>query len=233
MNGIANATGEASMDRAQITNWLRRRAPGLAAEIAVNFALPVVIFDALQGRLGEVNALLVSSIPPLVWGIGGFIRQRRVDALSVLAMTGIALSLLAFFGGGSVQMLALREKMVTVLIGLVFLGSAAIGKPLIYPLARATMARESDQALAEFDAKRGSATVHHTVMVMTLVWGFGLLADAAVSVVLVYSLPMSAYIIVGPIIGYGSIGGLTLWTVLYRRYRTRYAVALRARETKP
>jgi hypothetical protein len=33
--------------------------------------------------------------------------------------------------------------------------------------------------------------------------------------------------VIGPIVGYVTIGGLTGWTVLYRRYRTRRATALR------
>ena len=204
-----------------MNDWLRHRAPALELDLAVNFALPVVVYDLLQGRWGEVNALLASAVPPLVWAVGGFVRSRRVDALSVMAMAGIALSLIAFAGGGSVRFLELREKMVTLLFGLAFLGSAAIGRPLIWPLARATMARESGEALAQFEADRDHPMLRRTIMVMTLAWGFGLVADVAVSVGLIYALPVGTYLIVGPLLGYATIGGLTVWTVWYRRHRTR------------
>jgi len=204
-----------------MNDWLRHRAPALALDLAVNFALPVVVYDLLQGRWGEVNALLASAVPPLVWAVGGFVRSRRVDALSVMAMAGIALSLIAFAGGGSARFLELREKMVTLLFGLAFLGSAAIGRPLIWPLARATMARESGEALAHFEAHRDHPMLRRTIMVMTLAWGFGLVADVAVSVGLIYALPVATYLIVGPLLGYATIGGLTVWTVWYRRHRTR------------
>jgi hypothetical protein len=164
-----------------------------------------------------------------LWSVGGFIRNRQVDALSMLALIGIALSIVAFFGGGSARFLELREKLVTLAIGLAFLGSAVIGKPLIYPLARATMARQSKESAAAFDAKRNEATVRYTVMVMTWVWGIGLLADFALSVLLIYTLSIEQYLIVGSIIGYATIGGLSLWTILYRRHRERVADALRAR----
>ena len=221
------------MDRNKLLRWLRTNGPGLLLDVAVNFALPVILYDRLEGRLGEVPALLASSLPPLLWAIGGFVRHRRVDALSIIAMAGIALSVLAFFGGGSAQFLQLREKMVTLLIGLAFLGSAAIGKPLIYPLARATMARESAEALANFEARRDDAMVRHTVMVMTLVWGFGLLIDFAASVALIYMMSVHDYLIVGPILGYGTMGGLALWTIAYRRHRTRHAAAIREQAAKP
>lgn len=219
---------EKPMDRMRMFEWLRRRGPGLIIDLAVNVVAPVLLYDALSDPLGEVRALLASSAPPLLWGIGSFVRSRRVDALSVLAMIGIALSLLAFVGGGSAQMLQMREKMVTLLIGSAFLISAAIGKPLIYPLARATVARESAQALADFEAKRDDRLLRHTVMVMTLAWGVGLLVDVAVSVTLIYSITVEEYLIVGPIIGYGTIGSLTLWTMLYRRHRARFAAHARA-----
>lgn len=216
------------MNRTRLIEWARHRGPAFALDCAVNIAAPLAIYHQTQGRWGELNALLASSVPPLLWGIGSFLRSRRVDALSVLAVVGIVLSTLAYFGGGSAQMLQLREKLVTLAIGLAFLGSAAIGKPLIYPLARATMARQSDNALAEFDAKGNDALVRHTVMVMTLVWGIGLLLDFAVSVALIYALSVEQYLVVGPIIGYVAIGGMMLWTILYRRYRTRHADAIRA-----
>lgn len=220
--------GQSTMNTTRPLDWIRRQGPAFALDCAINIAAPLAIYHHTQGRWGELNALLASSIPPLLWGIGSFLRTRRIDALSVLAVVGIGLSTVAFIGGGSTQMLQLREKLVTLIIGLAFLGSAAIGKPLIYPLARATMARQSQRALADFDAKGNDALVRHTVMVMTLVWGIGLLLDFALSAAMIYMLSIEQYLVVGPIIGYAMIGGLMLWTILYRRYRTRYADAIRA-----
>jgi hypothetical protein len=205
----------------KITGWLRANGPRLALEVAVNVALPTAIYSYARASWGDAMALLASSAPPLLWGIGTFAKERRVDALSILALVGITLSLLAFAGGGSVRLLELKEKLVTLLFAFAFLASAAIGKPLIYPLARATMARKSKEDGERFVARQHEASVRHTVMVMTLVWGFGLLADGLLSILLVFTLPIPAYLIAGPILGYGTIGGLTLWTVLYRRYRER------------
>jgi len=58
--------------------------------------------------------------------------------------------------------------------------------------------------------------------VMTLVWGLGLLANVAVSVALVFALTIRTYLIVGPIVGYATMGALTLWTFFYgQRARRR------------
>ncbi|MEJ2625556.1 MAG: hypothetical protein P8Z80_13740, partial [Pseudolabrys sp.] len=95
--------------------------------------------------------------------------------------------------------------------------SAAIGKPLIWPLARATVGRQSPDALTQFDARRDDAGLRRAVMTMTLVWGTGLVGEFAVAVALVFLLPIADYLIVAPLVGYGTIGGLALWTALYRR----------------
>ncbi len=207
--------------------WLRRNWLRVSLDLAVNFVAPVLIFDWAQPLYGETRALLASTVPPLLWGVGSFAKERKVDALSVIALAGIALSLLMFVGGGSPQLIALKEKLVTLLFAFAFLGSAMIGKPLIYPLARATMARQSKEAADSFDLRRDEAPVRHTVTVMTWVWGLGLLADGLVSILLVYSAPMRLYLIVGPILGYITVGGLAGWTFLYRRYRTRKVAAER------
>jgi len=206
--------------------WLRRNGSTVAIEAAVNLVTPALIYALLSDRLGEVPALLVSSVPPLLWSLVGLARHRRIDALSVIVLVGMALSLVALAGGGSVRFLQLREKMVTALIGLTFVVSALIGRPLIGPLARATVARESADALARFDAHRHTGPLRRMVMVMTWVWGLGLLADFAVSVVLIYTLSVAQYLIAGPIVGYGTMGGLAAWTVFYRRRHARNSSAV-------
>ena len=99
----------------------------IGLELLVNFIGPFAIYSLLDPKYGDVKALMASSAPPIAWSLVEFIRRRRVDALSILVLAGIALSLLAFLGGGGVKFLQLREKLVTAAIGLVFLGSAAIG----------------------------------------------------------------------------------------------------------
>jgi hypothetical protein len=187
-----------------------------------------VIYSYAEAPLGEVRALLASSAPPILWSLVEFARHRRIDALSLLVLCGIALSLLAMIGGGGVKFLQLREKLVTGVIGLAFVGSALIGKPLVYELARATMRRKSEGEAEEFEALQVYAGFRRTMMVMTWVWGLGLLADVAVSVVLVFALSIREYLIVNPIIAYGTMGALSLWSFLYGQRAKRRGEARRA-----
>jgi hypothetical protein len=213
-----------------VRTLIRTKGPGLALEIGVNFVLPYLIYSYAAPHVGDVKALLASSLPPILWSAVEFARHRRLDAVSLLALAGIVLSLLAFFGGGGAKMLQLREKLVTGLIGLVFLLSAAIGKPLIYELARAGSLRrgataEADRMLALKDDKM----FRRSMTLMTVVWGLGLMLDVAVAVVMVFALTIKQYLIAGSIEGYVFTGALALWTFWYARRAKLRGEAFRAR----
>jgi hypothetical protein len=207
---------------------VRRNAAGVGVEVLVNFLAPLAVYDLAKPRYGEVGGLIASSAPPIVWALAEFLRRRRVDALSILVLTGIALSLLAFLGGGGPKFLQMREKLVTGAIGVVFLVSAAIRRPLIYHLARATMLRRQSSEVAELEALRRNPFFQRTMTVMTLVWGFGLVAECALSSALVFAVSVRQFLIVGPLVGYSFLGLLMLWTFLYARRQRRLGAERRA-----
>jgi hypothetical protein len=149
-----------------------------------------------------------------------------VDAISILALTGIALSLVAFIGTGGAKFLQLRETLVGGLVGLVFLGSVLIKRPLIYYLARASMLRRDAAGAEELQGLRGNVYFERTMATMTLVWGLGLIAHTSVNVALVFALSIQTYLAVAPIGGYTFAGIMIAWNVWYVR-RARAAGAAR------
>jgi hypothetical protein len=205
----------------RVADWIRRRGGVIAIEVAVNFVAPVLLYDRLAPAHGDVVALLASSAPPAAWSLIEFARTRRVDAISLMVLAGIVLSLLALVGGGSARFLQLRENLVTALVGLAFLGSAAIGRPIIYQFVRAGASRKSPEMAAAFAAKRDLPRFRRVMTIMTLVWGFGLLASTALACALVYTLSIHDYLIFGPFVGYGSMGLLGAWTFWYARRAQR------------
>ncbi|MGH6972432.1 MAG: VC0807 family protein, partial [Caulobacteraceae bacterium] len=199
--------------------WARRSGPGAALEIRVNVAAPFAIYSLARAPLGDAGALMAASAPPILWSVVEFARRRRIDALSLLVLAGIALSLLAFIGGGGVRFLQLREQLVGAVIGLVFLVSAAIGKPLVFQLAKARAKRRAASDVETFEAIREAPLFRRTMTTMTLVWGFGLLASAAVCGALVFALTIREYLLVSPIVGYGAVGALSAWSFWFARRR--------------
>jgi hypothetical protein len=216
----------------QVAAWLRKNGAGVGLEIAVNAVAPFVIYQLADARLGDVGALLASSVPPIGWSVIEFARRRRVDALSLLVVAGIVFSLLAMLGGGGAKFLQLRENLVTGAIGLIFLGSILVRRPLIFYLARAGMSRRADAAgIAEFDQIKDAPRFRRTMAVMTLVWGAGLIARTAAASAMVFTLPIPTYLALHPVLGYASMGALAGWTFWYARRAQRLGRAEReARE---
>lgn len=207
---------------------LRKTSLSVGIEILANFILPYLVYIQTEDSIGQVHALMAASIPPILWSVIEFARKRRIDAISMFVIAGIALSLLAFLGGGSVRFLQLRENLVTGLIGCVFLGSAMVGRPLIYQLARDGMRRKSASESERFERLRENRRFRRTMTVMTLVWGFGLLVQTAGACVLVFSMPIRDYLIVSPALSYGAMACLALWTFWYGRQQKRRGEAARA-----
>jgi hypothetical protein len=210
--------------------WTLTNAPKAALEIGVNFALPYLIYSLAHDRLGDVGALMASSAPPLAWGVAEFVRRRRIDALSLLALTGIVLSIVAFIGGGGVRFLQLRERLVTAMIGMVFLGSAVIGKPLIYQLAKARLRRGGAAAqLGVLKSLEDGPQFRRVMMTATVAWGVALVGESAACCVMVFTLSIKTYMIASSILGYSALGGMTAWTFWYMRRRiTQLAIAAMA-----
>ncbi|MFP3566591.1 VC0807 family protein [Paraburkholderia sp. SIMBA_030] len=192
--------------------------PGFVLELAVNFLLPWLAYRFALPHLGETGALIASAVPPIVWSLIELARFRRVDALSVMVVTGIVLSIAAMALGGSPRMLLLRESLVSGAVGVVFLLSLPMRRPLIFYLARVTVAREMEGGAARFEALwRERPALATSLRLMTLVWGVGLTGETALRAWMALTWPIERFLLVSPFIGYGIYGGLTLWTLWYRK----------------
>jgi len=192
--------------------------PGFVLELAVNFLLPWLAYRLALPHLGETGALIASAVPPIVWSLIELVSFRRVDALSVVVVAGIVLSVAAMALGGSPRMLLLRESLVSGAVGVVFLLSLPMRRPLIFYLARATVAREMEGGAARFETLWSERPALVSAMrFMTLVWGVGLTGETALRAWMALTWPIERFLVVSPFIGYGIYGALTLWTLWYRK----------------
>ncbi|MEK6421240.1 MAG: VC0807 family protein [Burkholderia gladioli] len=188
------------------------------AELAVNFVLPWVVYRLALPVWGDSGALYASAVPPLAWGIVEFARTRRVDALSAIALLGIALSIALMAMGGSPRLLLVRESFVSGTIGVVFLVSLAFRRPITYYLTRATMAREGEHGVPRFEALwEQSASVRTALRLITLAWGLGLTIECALRSWCAWVWPIERTLVVTPILSYVTFGGLMAWTFWYRK----------------
>lgn len=167
------------------------------APLLVDLVLPVALYYLLRlAGLDPLLALILGGVPTMAFLIGQWIHRRKLDAFGafvlVLVVACIGVSLLT----GSPRFLLAKGGAFTGVIGLGFLATLLMSRPLPFTLARAMLRRspagtalhtESWDELWERDA-----WFRRVWRVDTVLWAAGLLGDAAVRVIMAYSLPVDA-----------------------------------------
>lgn len=196
---------------------MKRISLHLVLELGANILAPWAVYSMLAPQYGDTMGLIGSALPPLLWSLFELVRSRRLDAVSLLVLAGILLTVVATVLGGSPKLLQIRENAVTGLVGVVFLASLPFRQPLLVHLARATFARQGPEAAVRLESfvetERGMLFFRH----LTLFWGVGLILQTVVMVWLVFLWPIATYLLLSPFIGYGLMGLLFAGTVWYRR----------------
>ena len=187
----------------------------LLPELAVNFLAPWAVYELVNGHWGEVKALIASTFPPLLWSAYELIKTRRLDAISLIVVASILFTLAATALGGSPRLIQMRDALVSGAVGLLFLGSLLFKRPVIFYLARATMARNTAQGAKDFDQVWERPGVPKLLRTLTAVWGCGLVGQTTVMCWLAYSWPIGRYLLFGPAVGYGIFGLLMLGSLWY------------------
>ncbi|QRP43970.1 VC0807 family protein [Amycolatopsis sp. FDAARGOS 1241] len=186
---------------------LRRLVPSLVGNVVV----PLVVYLLLKPAVGsEVVALAISAAIPLLVTVGGFAVRRRVDPIGVVAVAGFVVMLIVLaLTGGSELVLKLQEAVFTGPVGLVLLGSALIGKPVLLLAHR-------------FTGREAAPGQRKGITVMTALIGGLLTVHAGVLLVLAISLPTTTFVTVGRPVGWAVIA-VGLLAVFGYRNRLRAA----------
>ncbi|MBV8098435.1 MAG: hypothetical protein JOZ31_04690 [Verrucomicrobia bacterium] len=196
-------------------------------DFLVNLGGPFLVYQLAAGHMSETAALVLSSAPPILWSVGQLIWSRKLDALSLLVIAGIELSLVATLLGGSPRLLLVRESFITGIFGLVFLGSLLCPKPLVFYLAKSTVANPG-MSEEEFTSGWSIPGFRSTFYLMTTVWGVGLLVEATLKIILAFTVPIGQFLLVSPIISYGIYFGLLGWSIWYGNQRRKLGQRLAA-----
>lgn len=186
--------------------------------VCINLLLPWLAFRLAAPHWGHAGGLLASAAPLVAWMIWDLMRHRHFDALSAIVLIGIMLSLAAlpFTTGPNAK--AMEQPMVSGMIGLAFLVSLALPRPLVFYLARSTMARESLDSAQTFEQDwRQRPYLNATIRTMTLVWGISLTAENALRIAILWHAETDPRAILASLmLRYGVYGGLMIWTIWRR-----------------
>ena len=104
----------------------------ITLDIIISGVLPYIIYRFSVSQIGEWQALILASVPPLLKSARELILRRRVDTIGALALAGILVSLIGLSLGGSARVVLLRGSVFTALFGVIYLGSLLFARPLIF-----------------------------------------------------------------------------------------------------
>lgn len=183
---------------------------------------PLVTYSMVRsaGR-GTVPALLLSGIFPALGVLLGFARHRRVDAVGVLVLAGVAVGTILGLVSGDERLILAEGSVPTAIFGLACLGSLWASRPLIFRFALEFIGADTPRG-RDFAARWQYAGFRRAFRRLTLVWGAAYLAEAAARIMIIEMAPAGAALAVSKIMPYVVAALLIGWTNVYgRRARRR------------
>jgi tryptophan-rich sensory protein len=199
------------------------------AKIAIfDIAGPLVAYQILHSEgLSSVSALVLSGVLPGVAVLSGLIRHRRLDAVGLLVLAGIAVGTVLGLVSGNARLVLIEGSVPTAVFGLMCLGSLRSRRPLIFRFALEFMGPDTPRG-RDFDALWQYPEFRHVFRLFTVVWGVTYLAEAAARVVIVETTSTGTALAVSKVMPYAVAGLLTAWMFLYGRRARRQGERLAA-----
>ena len=206
----------------------RNRFLNLAMIAIFDIAGPLVAYSLLRSAgQSAVTALVLSGALPALGVIAGLIRHRRVDAIGVLVLVGIAVGTVVGLLSGDPRLVLVEGSVPTAVFGLLCLGSLWASRPLIYRFAIEFIGPDTPKG-REFESLWQYYGFRHTFRLFTVVWGVTYLAEAAARVVIVETTSTGTALTVSKVMPYVVAAALFAWMFAYGRHARREGERLAA-----
>lgn len=212
--GAAPAHASAPATRDEPTSGEMMRAT--VVTLFLDAGLSVLAYVAFRvAGASPFSALVAGAVVALARAGWVLARRRQVDPFALfmvgIYVVGLALSFLS----GSPRFLLVKESFGTAVAGLAFVLTCLRGKPLAYH-ASARVAAPTPEERAEWEVLwTTEPTFRHRFVVMSLVIGGALLAEAAVRIPFVFVLPIDVMAVVSPVLSPVVLTLVCVWAVHY------------------
>jgi len=213
--------------------------------LGLNLAAPIALYYGLRAvGIGIYPALIVGAVPPALSALVQIIRRDRVDSLGLFMMTMMLLSAGTSLLTGSPRFLLARDGWLTGVCGLWMLFSARSRRPFTFLFARPLLEGRKvfDPATRRWAAPTGeswdavwerSPRFRRIWRAVTVVWGAAMLADAAIRVIMAYTLPIDIVPALGGALWPVTFVGLQVITNIYFWRAGFWRVLLGERDPAP
>ncbi|MGW5684849.1 VC0807 family protein [Nonomuraea sp. NPDC003754] len=202
----------------------------LVPSILFGVVLPFVTYGMLTDRgFAPVTALLLASL----WPVGDLVLylavKRRVDEFGLMMLVLLLLGALSAVAYNTTELFFVKDSAITGLLGLTFLGSLALRRPIMFYLGRKFGTDGTPEGLAAWNGLWQYPGFRRTQYLMTTVWGVSFLLEAIVRIPLTYVLPTATMLLVNNVLPIAVVAALVTWTIfMAKRGRARSAAATAA-----
>ena len=160
--------------------------------------IPVVLFVGLLELTGSTWALLTA----LAWSLAsiGYRRAtgRRVPGLIVLSAVALTARTIAALASGSMFVYFLQPTVTTVLVGIAFMVSVALGNPLAQKLAC--------DVLPFDDATTAHPLVRQFFLRLSVLWAITSMVNASITIWLLLTQSTTTFVLVKSVLGPATAG---------------------------
>ncbi len=166
--------------------------PRQLAILGFDLAAPIVVYYVLHGAgVSNLLALGAGATLPALAATYTLLTRRHVDTVAVAMVTTMIATMAVSVIAHSPRFLLAKDGLITGVWGLWFLASVRAERPLAYIFARPLMESMKIYAGRSWDVLWETKSQFRRIWrVSSVMWGIGLLLDAAVRVVMSYSLPI-------------------------------------------
>ena len=183
-------------------------------------ALPIGVYFLVRSHVRtDSAALVVAGCFSAGWILVQFVRRRRVDAVGLVVLSGFAVGVISStLLGGNTYVLKVRDGFFTALFGVACIVTVFThDRPTLFYVGRYLSAGSDPDKVSAFDRLHELPVGRHTFRVLSVVWGVGLVIEAAFRLTLADVLPTGTFLAVSPFITAGVVGSLFAFTALYTR----------------
>ncbi len=211
---MSSARSNSDLSRPGFSRAAPLRAIGFS--LIVNALCPYLLFRVLEPRFpaGSVLPLLYTMIFPIAGFLLGVLRKGMVDAIAAIALAGIGIHLTVTLLSPNIATALVLRSFQGTIIGLCFLASAAIGRPVILYIARQFVTASGPERRARFDLAVAQDRAR-TFSLVTIIWGGSLVVMSGVHIALAIRLSHDQFVLMSPILGVATDLVLLTWSIRY------------------
>jgi hypothetical protein len=187
---------------------------------------PLLAYSLLRSAgMSAVAALVLSGVLPALGIVIGALADRRLDVIGVVVLAGLLVGTLLGLTSHNARLYLLEGSVPSAVFALGCLFSLRLRRPLIFRLAVEILGPDTRKG-RDVTASWRYPGFRRAFRMLTVAWGAGYLAEAAIRVAIVITASTGVALVCSKLIPYVFAVALSAWTLVYGEHEKKKAERL-------